>query len=83
MSGSLQREQHEKKNRTKKEKQAKNIVQRKKDRQLYKEVIAYRKSKKRIINTDATLNQEEYEEEEELETYSYDEMHLAFSSEDI
>ena len=56
----------------------------KKQRKLLKEVIAYRKSKAKKNKTNIFFNENKDEEEEgDLEIYSYDEMHLAFSSEDI
>ena len=66
------------------EKQLKKRVERKKQRKLLKEVIAYRKSKAKKNKTNTVFNENKDEEEEgDLEIYSYDEMHLAFSSEDI
>lgn len=51
---------------------------------LLKEVIAYRKLKAKKNKTNTVFNENKDEEEEgDLEIYSYDEMYLAFSSEDI
>jgi hypothetical protein len=59
-------------------------AERKKQMKLLKEVIAYRKLKAKKNKTNTVFNENKDEEEEgDLEIYSYDEMYLAFSSEDI